>query len=230
MTSKSTLPISGSEPTFHEKPWGTKKGIKNSNCYSYSMDNYSNRRPVKAVPGDRAGMGDLQEPLSCPDLSRRVLADNPKTVYREVPEKSCKKGYYKVMMFVDSSDVLMGDFHFYRQHKDVDYTVHDDDTLESIARMFRVSTAFIRKHNQGASEIREGVVLHLPNVNVWSHKLGHATGALLKDSCGKAIKDPRKACRSYSHTYKDFCGSFCAKRGSVRTSIVKGHSPKRSET
>jgi hypothetical protein len=142
-------------------------------------------------------------------------------VYAEKSEVPCKKGYYKVMMFVDSKDVNMSDFHFYKQHRDVDYTLHEKDTIPKIARMFRVTPAFIRRHNPDApTPGTPGTKLFLPGVNVWSHKLGHATGALLVDSCGRIIKDPRKACRSYSHKYKDFCGGFCAKKsGQARTSI-----------
>ena len=218
------LPTSGSEPVFEELPWSLKKGVKGNNCYSYAMDNYANanRRPIKAVPGDVAKLPDLpyDKPMDCKVLTKRVLADNPHTVYAEKSEVPCKKGYYKVMMFVDSKDVNMSDFHFYKQHRDVDYTLHEKDTIPKIARMFRVTPAFIRRHNPDATPGTPGTKLFLPGVNVWSHKLGHATGALLVDSCGRIIKDPRKACRSYSHKYKDFCGGFCAKKGGqARTSI-----------
>lgn len=223
------LPTSGSEPVFDEDPWSTENGVTHNNCYSYAMDNFeSKRRTRKAVPGDRAGLGDLPDgPLSCKPLHKRVLQDNPASVYAAGPRDACKPGFYKVMMFIDA-DKEYGDFHFYKQHRHVIYRTVKGDTLRSIAKMFRVTVAYVRAHNKrrlnaatsNAETLRPGTRIALPRVNVWSHKLGHATGALLLDSCGKVITDPRDACRSYSHTYKDYCGSFCAKKGSVRTGVL----------
>jgi hypothetical protein len=212
-----TLPTSGYEPVFMEIPWGTPKGIVNNNCYSFALDDYSESRPIKAVPGDVAGVDPPFDHLTCTELKRRVLADNPGAVYSERPSKTCRKGYYKVQMFIDSRDPDFADFHWYRQHRDVLYTIKPGDTLESIAKFFGRSVAYIRKHNPAISRATKN--LFLPRVNVWAHKLGHATGPLLQDSCGKAIKDPRKACRSYdSHTYNTYCSSYCVKRGAARTS------------
>jgi hypothetical protein len=220
------LPLSGSETVFTENKWSTKKGVRHNNCYSYAADNYSNTRVQKAVPGGmiakRNGKApNYDAPLSCPNLAPKVVGDNPEAVYRADADAPCKQGYYKIMMFVDPGEGSPwgGDFHFYKQHKDVNYTVHEGDSLSSIARTFRVTVDFLRRHNPGVSDSpRVGSKVFVPNVNAWSHKMGHATGALLTDSCGKIIKDPRRACRSYSHTYKDFCGGFCVKKnGNVKT-------------
>jgi len=217
------LPLSGSETVFTENKWSTTKGVRHNNCYSYAANNYSNTRVQKAVPGGmvakREGRSpNYDAPLSCANLVPKVVGDNPESVYRIADvDAPCKQGFYKIMMFVDPGEHFDGDFHFYKQHKDVEYRVQEGDTLETIARMFSVTVEYLRKHNPKVSPSPGSKIL-VPNVNAWSHKMGHATGALLTDSCGKIIKDPRKACRVYSHNYKNFCGGFCVRRdGNVKT-------------
>ena len=34
------LPLSGSEPVYSEKKWGSKKGIRSNNCYDYAFNDY----------------------------------------------------------------------------------------------------------------------------------------------------------------------------------------------
>lgn len=218
------LPLSGSEPVFTEIPWGTKTGIVNNNCYSYSLNDYSSNRPIKAAPGDRAGYNSSAlNYRTCKGLSSRLLADNPGHIYHvKQPGRACNKGYFKIMMFVSSDgNGEYGDFHFYRQNKDIMYTVKQGDTLASIARFFGTTVKAILRNNEdvrSAKDVQVNDVLFLPNVNAWSHKLGHATGALIKDSCGRLITDPRKACRKHAYDYDTFCGAYCVRKGHVRSS------------
>ena len=228
MNNKNGLPLSGSETLFTENKWSTTKGVRHNNCYSYAANNYSNTRVQKAVPGGmiakREGRSpNYDAPLSCANLVPKVVGDNPEGVYRVADvDAPCKRGFYKIMMFVDPGRDYDGDFHFYKQHKDVEYRVQEGDTLQIIARMFYVTVEYLLKHNPKVSsnaDLRPGTTkVFVPDVNAWSHKMGHATGALITDSCGKIIKDPRKACRAYSHNYKNFCGGFCVRRnGNVKT-------------
>ena len=55
--------------------------------------------------------------------------------------------------------------------------------------------------------------------NIWSHKRGWGTGALLKDSAGKPIRNPITANKDYgSLNYNKLCSAFCVKGdGSLKT-------------
>lgn len=217
------LPLSGSEPDFGNARWSTEQGVRSNNCYSYAFNNLyppgGQRNPPKAVPGDRSGSP--YPPSfrfrSCKPVHERVLLDNPWDVYQVAPKARCKSGFYKAMMFVssqpDSHGDEYGDFHFYRQDKDVAYRVRPGDTPESVARFFGIDPAEV-----GAGPLRPGSTLRLRNVGVFSHKLGNATKPLLHDSCGRAIQDPRKACRQHaSIAYDKFCSAYCVRRGGAKT-------------
>jgi hypothetical protein len=208
------LPLSGYEPLFNPTIWDTPEGIAHSNCYSYGLNDYSSTRVEKAMPGARARRTSSMDVTKCGELRRRLLADNPKSVYAVKPMTKCQKEYFKMMMFVDSTggSDKMGDFHFYKQHRDVMYKVLPGDTVAKIARFFKVPAATLQNMTSESLRVKAGDLLMVPNANVWSHKLGHATGALLKDSCGRVIKDPRKACRKYSYNYDTLCGAYCVKK------------------
>jgi len=121
----------------------------------------------------------------------------------------CKKGYYKSMMVVaptDRNGNPGGDFHFYKQHGVVRYKLRKGDTVKTLASFFGVSQYKIKKA-MGANP-RMGKIIVF-KCNLFSHKMGWATGPLLVDSCGKVIKDPRKACRKYGLNYSKYCNSFC---------------------
>lgn len=207
------LPLSGSEPTY-SKPskWDTQAGVRSNNCYNYAFDNYASRRKNKTVPGDRSGYRHDISYSSCPPLKKRLLDDNKGMIYEEHPTIPCKEGFYKTMMFVSSKEEDgYGDFHFYRQNKDVVYEVRKGDSSASIAMNFAVPEYNIVRANGGSKVVVPGKKLLIENANVFSHKLGWATGGLITDSCGKIIKDPRKACRDHALSYDLFCGSYCVK-------------------
>ena len=92
-------------------------------------------------------------------------------------------------------------------------TSKDGDTYTSISKMYKVPYSRVRKAG-GGKPLTPGRKLVIP-VNLFSHKQGWATGPLLKDSCGKLIKDPRKACRRYGYNYSKYCSSFCVKNKGV---------------
>jgi len=221
---KKALPLSGSEPVYTERKWGSKKGIGNDNCYDYAFGNYSPYRTQKSSPGNRGGKtnNNFAPIRSCGTLPKRVISDNPTKVYKVKAEMACRPGFYKAMMFVAPAGKRnlfnSGDFHFYKQHGKVEYKPKKGDTYEKIAKFFGVPVTRIRR----AGAIVPGKVMKF-NANIFSHKRGWATGPLLVDSKGKIIKDPRKAGRNYpGMNYTEYCSSFCVKNKGV---IIGQNSP-----
>lgn len=134
-------------------------------------------------------------------------------------------------------------FHFYRQNRDVEYRTQQSDTPLSIAVAFGTPVATVLEAVEAATNITAGgrllrkvealllpasavlsrqltplapgTQLLLRDVNLWSHKVGWSTGALLYDACGRAMHDPLQACRQhFTIDYNQYCGSFCVKSGS----------------
>jgi hypothetical protein len=206
------LPLSGSEKVFKKEPW--KKYKKSNNCYAYAVNDLRTYRTSKSVPGDRTQGGSLSHSYThCTGIDKKILEDNPGKIYKVKAETPCKKGYYKIMMFVAPENRYgdwSGDFHFYKQHGLVEYTLQPGDTYASVARMFEVPYSRIQRAKRiGKNTIRF-------KFNGFSHKMGWATEPLLKNSCGKIIKDPRKACKKYGYNYKTYCSSFCVKDKGVK--------------
>ena len=103
MPKTKNLPLSGSEPKFTNRRWGSNNGIPNNNCYAYAVGDYEAYRWQKSIPGDRSGLSNVKHDYTtCKDLPKRVISDNPKSIYKVDGDKKCKKGYYKIMMFVSS--------------------------------------------------------------------------------------------------------------------------------
>lgn len=192
-------PTSGYEHNFKLEPWLT-KGRRSNNCYAYAVHDFEKYRSNKSVPGGVSS-------TKCKDLTRGVLSDNPKKVYKSRADQKCKKDYYKIMMVADPGS----DFHFYKQHSTVNHVVQDGETINSIAKMWGVPWCRVKR----VGPIRPGKKLRFKG-NYFSHKRGWATGPLLLDACGKIIKDPRKACRNYQVlNYTKYCGSFCVKKNGI---------------
>ena len=224
MSKVKRLPLSGSEPVFTEKKWGTKKGIRSNNCYDYAFNDFSNFRTQKSSPGNRTGMrNNNYGPIkACGVLPTGVTTNNPSGVYRVRAEVKCRPGFYKAMMFVSPSKGNMfnsgGDFHFYKQHGKVEYRPKKTDTYTSIAKFFDVPISRVKK----AGPLVVGKLMKF-KANIFSHKRGWATGPLLVDSKGKSIKDPRYAGRTYDGLdYKMYCSSFCVKNKGV---VIGKNSP-----
>lgn len=216
-TKNRKLPLSGSEPRFTQRLWGRTVGIDNNNCYAYAVGDYESFRQQKSIPGERAGIRNLSHSYThCRGLPKRVVADNPKSVYKCGATSKCKPNHFKVMMFVAPGNkrnyFRQGDFHFYKQHGFVEYKVKNGNTYESIAKFFKVPVSRVRK----AGKCSPGKLLKF-KANVFSHKRGWATGPLLVDAKGKAITDPRKASRNYPGLeYKRYCSSFCVKNRGIK--------------
>ena len=218
MTNKKVkrLPTSGSEALFVYDDWITNKGV--NNCYAYAVNDLRTYRARKSVPGNRSGLSNKHHTYThCKGLTKRVISDNPKNVYKTKASKPCKSGFYKIMMFTakkPKNSLLSdpyGDFHFFKQHNEIRYKVKDGDTAYSISKFFNVPISRIKKH----APFIAGKKIQF-KVNTWSHKMGWATGPLLTDSCGKTIKDPRKACKNYSFNYKNYCSSMCVRKNAVK--------------
>ena len=99
----SGLPLSGSEPRYTNRRWSSKTGVTSNNCYAYAVGDYEAYRWQKSVPGDRSGLanGNHYVHPRALDFPKRVVSDNPKKcVHCRVRTTKCKKGYFKVMMFV----------------------------------------------------------------------------------------------------------------------------------
>ena len=144
------LPLSGSESRFTNRRWGTPKGIGNNNCYAYAVGDYEAYRWQKSIPGDRSGLSNGNHSYThCTGLPKRVISDNPTKVYQTNANDKCKRGYFKVMMFVSPGRpmnyIRQGDFHFYKQHGVVEYKVKPGDTIKSVAKFFNVPESRIKR-------------------------------------------------------------------------------------
>jgi len=211
------LPLSGSEPKYTTRRWGSKVGIGNNNCYAYAIGDYEAYRWQKSIPGDRSGLSGLYHSYThCRDLPRRVISDNPRKVFKVDAKKRCPPGYFKMMLFVSpgrpTNYIRQGDFHFYKQHGVVEYKVKKGDTIRSVANFFRIPESRIKR--AGPFKVGKRIIF---KSNLWSHKRGWATGPLLVDAKGKMIRDPRKASRNYtSLNYQTYCSSFCVKNRGIK--------------
>jgi LysM repeat protein len=221
-------PMNGHEVMFTLEPWHT-KGRRSNNCYAYAVNDYETFRIQKSVPGSMVGRNGFHTYTHCKGIADRVVADNPKKVYKTKAMTKCRPGFYKIMMVVAPTNKYgnkTGDFHFYKQHSKLQHIVKAGDTYASISRMYKVPYSRVLKVGAGRRLI-PGRKLVIP-VNLFSHKQGWATGPLLKDSCGRLIKDPRKACRKYGYNYSKYCSSFCVKNKGVNVgqSEFTKHLPK----
>jgi hypothetical protein len=212
-------PVSGSESTFKYEPWGT-KGIHANNCYDYAIGDYKSYRPVKSTPGDRAGMPEIKSTLrTCAGMRKRMLADNPGNIYECKANTPCRRGFYKIMMFVAPTNDYgqsTGDFHFYKQHHLVKYRCKSGDTVSSLAKFFEVTENAIRK----GGTVQPGRIITV-KASLFSHKMGWGTGPLLVDSNNRIIKNPITAGRDYGYNYTDYCSSFCVRKGKAKSGAKK---------
>ena len=197
------LPTSGSEETFTDLTYGTERARVNNNCWAWAIDAYADHGDRKLQPGNLSQSANKDMDLTtCADLRKRALADLRGDIYAaDDADKPCRGGFYKIMGFLDARDGGK-DYHWYKQHRDV-LVKTDRHSAAAIAKTFGVPTTSVAMGSSHA------LVL---GARIWSHKQGFATGPLLKDACGKTIKDPRKACRDYPvYKYDTFCGAYCVR-------------------
>lgn len=130
-------------PKYTWAPWGT-KGVVHDNCYDYAFGSFSNNRTRKSVPGDRSKLPANNLTFrTCNGIAKRVLADNPGSVYKmKSGSEKPKPGFYKVMCFVAPSNDFgnsTGDFHWYKEISAIRYRIRPGDRLQSLARFFHVT-------------------------------------------------------------------------------------------
>lgn len=198
------LPMSGSEPLYSELEYGTRAGKDNNNCYGYAIGSYRVAGGIKLQPGNLSRQTSNRDASSCPFLNDRVMDDNRRRgIYRVPAGKRCRKGYYKIMSFIDPGN----DYHWYAQHGSLLYHVLPGETRATIARKFRVP---LKSVVTPKTEVRPGDMVYVRKAGVFGHKQGFATGPLLVDASNKVIPDPRKANRNYgAYNYKKHCGTYC---------------------
>lgn len=113
------LPMSGDEPRFRKWLWAAEgKFIENQNCYAYAMNQFRFFRHNKSIPGLKRHTLPNSEYTKCAPLVENILGDAGSESYVIKPHKSCKRGTYKIMLFVTSDKKKYSDFHFYRQDAD----------------------------------------------------------------------------------------------------------------
>lgn len=236
---------SGSEPLFDAAYWP----VEGNNCYDYAFGDRRSSRMQKSNPGIRGHTGDANFLFkTCGkgknSMNSRIKSDNPTTVkVLKDLDKPCDKGWYKVMSFVapinDDHDPY-GDFHFYKQVGSVRYRLEKGDTVQKLAKFFRVKSQVIKEAMKHQTKPKSrvdgyidqdddvhttakihtkyiGKVITFP-VNLWAHKLGWGTRPLLVDASGRTMGDPRKADRNYAFHYNTLCGGYCVRSGRAKTS------------
>lgn len=199
--------------TFSDALYGNPVGTSQNNCYAYAINHYVNEGDTKLQPGMLAGIETPVELSSCTDLVRRVKADAKamgwKLTVLSSKDATCPRGSIKFASVIAPND----DFHFYKYHKHVLYKVKTPRSVSELAREFGVSTSDIHVPVTDG-RVRLGDLVLIRNANVWSHKQGFSPdGPILKDSCGRVIKDPAVACRDYvGLNYKVTCTTFCLQK------------------
>jgi hypothetical protein len=187
-------------------------GVRRGNCYAYAMLDCSGKEGYKRQPGEASGVPILTDVnrKSCPALVSRVLRDYPDSVYLADPAQACQPGHYKVMLFAgDAKDGSGGDYHFFRQTRNVKFRATAPETVQHIAGRFGVK---VQQVEAPRNPVLPGDKVRVVDAFIWTQKAG-LTVQSLTDSCGRVIKDPRSACRTAgSITYSNLCSSFCVKR------------------
>jgi hypothetical protein len=209
------LPVSGSEDVFTDVTYGSRRGKGNNNCYGWAVNEYRNSGNTKLQPGNlsrradnnAAGANSLESCKAIVDRAVDDLRTRNKGGMRVAAEVPCPRGQYKVMAFLAPRE----DFHWYKQHKDL--LVTWPKAARSVADLARVLGVSPRQIYAPQTP-KPGDRVLVRDARAWSHKQGFATGPLLKDACGRSIKDPRKACRTYSREldYSEYCGALCVKK------------------
>jgi hypothetical protein len=206
-----------SRETYSNLLYGSRVGTGQNNCYAYALDVYKDSGDAKLQPGDLAGLDGNVDLKNCDNLVARALADGRamgwdlRYVGCETRGGACsQRGAYMIVAVVAPDN----DFHWYRHHKDLLYRVQTPRTLRDLAAEFDVRPDQIAIPGDPENAATGDLVL-VRGANVWSHKQGFSpTGPLLKDACGKVIKDPALACRDYGGglNYKKVCGAFCLRK------------------
>ena len=197
------------------------------NCYTYMLNDLYVKPRIhnKPQPGAYANMNRLfnsNERLSCSQVTKGVLADNPglkRINLKDGLRKRCRPGYYKGFMMVSPGN----DYHFARQ----------DNRMIGVYRKMlknKVTKPSLRHYYEYAQQVIPNIVqlaqILYPNskhslnsrmkaifktAHTWSHKPG-ASNATDKDADGNIIVNPLLANWNYSKTgginYSKMCCFF----------------------
>jgi hypothetical protein len=107
---KKISPLSGSELKYEPHKWNNPNIVNNHNCYSYAMGKIVKNLKDKAQPGYASGFDYLDNNMTCNNLRKRLLKDNPSS-YTENFDNKCLPGFYKVFLALD----IGNDYHWWRQ-------------------------------------------------------------------------------------------------------------------
>ena len=207
---KGGLPLSGSEEPFTNYVYGDEKwGKRNNNCYGFAIDWFKASEKRKLQPGELSKTLKPYDDLTVPKiLKEKVIADlETKTNggYTASPCVKCKKGFYKIMAFVDPGN----DYHWYRQMGDVLIESDGQKNVNSLAKDIGVDR---NQLNSPTNNPAKGDPVLIKAAGLWSHKRGLAELTVL-DASGKYIKDPRDADRKYDNlNYTTYVGTFCVNK------------------
>ncbi len=108
--SKKKSPLSGSELKYEPHKWNNPNIVDSHNCYSYAMGKIVKNLKDKAQPGYASGFNYLDNNMTCNNLKKRLLKDNPAS-YTENFDNKCLPGFYKVFLALD----IGNDYHWWRQ-------------------------------------------------------------------------------------------------------------------
>jgi len=178
--------------------------VSNNNCYAWALGAYRGSGGIKLQPGNMSHQSTNLNASSCPFLRDRAMDDNRKRgMYPVKPETPCRKGFYKIMAFIDKGK----DYHWYKQNGNLLYRVSKGESRASIARDLGVPMSSVMCPTPSPSA---GDLVYVRRAGVFSHKQGFATGPLLRDASTRVIPDPRAANRNYGeYNYRTFCGAMC---------------------
>ena len=210
------MSIANSKDTYSNLLYRSPVGRSSNNCYAYAIDHYDTEQGNKLQPGELSGKDSPMDLSDCADLVQRAINDAKSMGWILTPSNvnsKCSKNQYHVMAVLSPDR----DYHWYRHHKHVLYRIQTPRSIRAIAREFGVPEKDV--HIPGdPSKANAGDLVLVRNAHVWSHKRGLSEeGPLLKDACGKFIKNPAKACRAYPGlNYSVVCQTFCLNKASVK--------------
>lgn len=198
--------------TYSDLLYRTSVGIRNNNCYAWAIDFYRNAGEDKLQPGELAGITTPVDLRDCKDLRDRVLADGKAMGwdirYLGLKDKPAPPGFVKIVALLAPGV----DFHFMRFNKDVLYRVKTARSVSDIAREFGVPH---KRVTTAKFPITSGDLILIRDANCWSQKNGFSPeGPLLRDACGRVVKDIDAACRDFGNglNYRTVCGYFALKK------------------
>jgi hypothetical protein len=204
------LPTSGGEETFTNATFGSTQAIGDNNCYGFAVDKYRDSGNDKLQPGQLSSTTQGADDLTrCDLLAKRTLADlatMPGGGYAVDAGAKCKRGYYKVMSFVDPGN----DYHWYRQMGNMIVHAPGGKTVPQLAAEMGVAESQIDAASTTPAKCERIAVW---DSGLWAHKRG-LEELTTRDASGRFISDPRDADRKYPGlNYKDFCGAYCINSG-----------------